>query len=70
MSDVGFLRDASWYEKPNRSTPKRIHRESFEYPGTPACRPNRVLLAMEAPMILANFSDDLRCRRCYPKRRA
>lgn len=62
---LAYLRDASWYNHPDVTTPKKLHRDSPTDPGTPACNPGRVHLVTDSPVDVDTAAATSLCRRCF-----
>lgn len=64
MRVAAFPRDASWIDRPDTRSPKKVHRESEFGTGVAACRSTIVLVTEHE--ILVEPGDPLCCRRCWP----
>ena len=62
--EVGFYRDASWYNHPNVSSPKKVHRARPEDLAMAVCS-TFIILNTEHPVDITKVILIARCRRCW-----
>lgn len=63
--EIGYRRNASFWNSPNTSDPKRVHRDNGD--GFAVCNRTKIMLNRDAPVVLTSLPhDDSLCRRCFP----